>query len=295
MCVLFKYVFPATKNGIPKWNGLEFMVSGTKHKYIDYSHCDSGWSTELTELHEREGGTGKHPIDNLSRNYALTAMSSILDHQGIILDVGCSSGYLLNEIKLRYPNANLIGADYLPEIVSRCSEKYQNIPMLQFDLRKCPLPDNSLDGVVALNVLEHIDEDEKALAHIFRVLKPGGMAYIEVPAGPTLYDFYDQVLMHHRRYSRKELIQKSKNAGFEVIRAFGIGWVLFPLFFAVKKKNRWLEKRLSEEGKKVLVAKAIQKTGGSSLLRFLLNFESAIGMRFALPFGIRHCAVLKKL
>jgi SAM-dependent methyltransferase len=151
-----------------------------------------------------------------------------------------------------------------------------------------------LGGVVALNVLEHIDQDEKAIAHIFRILKPGGVAHVEVPAGPTLYDFYDEVLMHHRRYARKELTKKCKNAGFRVTRTFGIGWVLCPMFFAVKKKNRWLGKRLSGIEKKALVAGAIQKTGGSPMIRILLSFERAIGKRFALPFGIRHCVVLKK-
>ena len=166
--------------------------------------------------------------------------------------------------------------------------------MLQFDLRACPLPDNSLDGVVALNVLEHIDEDEKALAHIFRVLKAGGLAHIEVPAGPALYDFYDEVLMHHRRYGRKELIKKCKNAGFRVIRFFGIGWMIWPMFFAVKKKNRWLGKRLSEKQKKTLVAGAIHTTGDSQFLRFLLKLEELLGQCLALPIGIRHCVLLKK-
>jgi SAM-dependent methyltransferase len=63
--------------------------------------------------------------------------------------------------------------------------------LLHFDLRHCPLPDGSFDGVILLNVLEHIKEDAAALRQIARILKPGGIAAIEVPAGRGLYDIYD--------------------------------------------------------------------------------------------------------
>ena len=270
-------------------------MGGQKLVFLSYGQSQSSWSSDLTAMHEKEAGDGNHPIDLLSRYYAHKSLRPVLERRGTVLDVGCSSGFLLGEIKSQYPQANLMGADYLPDIVSRCAVKLPGVPMLQFDLRTCPLADNSLDAVVALNVLEHIDQDEKARAHIFRILKPGGVAHVEVPAGPALYDFYDEVLMHHRRYGRKELIKKCKNAGFRLTRTFGIGWVLCPMFFMVKKKNRWLGKRLSEIEKKACVAGAIQKTRGSHMLRILLSLERAIGKRFALPFGIRHCVVLKKL
>lgn len=295
MTPLQAFSFPKFKGQSPIWTGNKFVLSGEKLDYLCYDEAESGWSQDLTAMHEKEAGDGNHPIDLLSRHYAHKSLRPVLERLGTVLDVGCSSGFLLREIRSQYPQANLMGADYLPDIVSRCVVKLPSVPMLQFDLRTCPLADNSLDAVVALNVLEHIDQDEKALAHIFRILKPGGVAHVEVPAGLTLYDFYDEVLMHHRRYGRKELIKKCKNAGFRVTRTFGIGWVLYPVFFVVKKKNRWLGKRLSEIEKKALVAGAIQKTGGSHMLRIFLSLERAIGKRFALPFGIRHCVVLKKL
>jgi len=165
--------------------------------------------------------------------------------------------------------------------------------MLQFDLRFCPLPANSLDAVVALNVLEHIDEDQKALWNIFQILKPGGVAHIEVPAGPLLYDFYDEVLMHHRRYGKKELVQKCKKAGFRVCRVFGIGWSLYPLFCAIKIRNRILGRRLSDSEKMKQVARAIQETRVSPLVKIMLRIETFID-QLAVPLGIRYCVVLEK-
>jgi SAM-dependent methyltransferase len=294
MSSIFDYPFPLINDIAPVWNGQNFLLGKQKIDFLRYNCSESGWSTYLTEMHEKEAGDGNHPIDLLSRHYAHASIEQVIARQGIVLDVGCSSGFFLREVRNRHPKGNLIGADYLLDVVSSCVSRLPGVPMLQFDLCSCPLPDNSLDGVVALNVLEHIDMEETALANIFRVLKPGGVAHIEVPAGKGLYDFYDEVLMHHRRYGRVELIQKCKKAGFHLRRAFGIGWTLYPIFYAAKKRNRVLGKRLSVAEKKSLVANAIQKTGVSRIIKSLLRFESAIGRRLTFPFGIRHCVVLKK-
>ena len=49
-------------------------------------------------------------------------------------------------------------------------------------------------------MLEHVEDDQAAIRQVYRILQPGGVAVIEVPAGPDLYDIYDRQLMHHRRY-----------------------------------------------------------------------------------------------
>ncbi|HTC12950.1 MAG TPA: class I SAM-dependent methyltransferase [Chthoniobacterales bacterium] len=77
----------------------------------------------------------------------------------IILDVGCSSGFLVEDLLREIPQAAIVGADYLPDVVLRAARRVQSAPFLQFDLRNCPLAGDCLDGVTALNVLEHIDDD----------------------------------------------------------------------------------------------------------------------------------------
>ena len=70
--------------------------------------------------------------------------------------------------------------------------------------------------MTALNVLEYIDDDRKALTEIYRILKSGGLAHIEVPADPASFDLYDEVLLHFRRYRLSELIAKASAIGFVV-------------------------------------------------------------------------------
>lgn len=52
---------------------------------------------------------------------------------------------------------------------------------VRMDLTRVPLPDASMDCVIAAHVLEHIQDDHAALAHIRRILRPGGLALLPVP------------------------------------------------------------------------------------------------------------------
>ncbi|MBV8377434.1 MAG: methyltransferase domain-containing protein [Verrucomicrobia bacterium] len=180
----------------------------------------------------------------------------------IILDVGCSSGFLVEDLLREVPQAAVIGSDYLPDLVLSAARRIRSAPFLQFDLRKCPLPDECLDGVTALNVLEHIDDDQKALQEIHRILRQGGFAHIEVPADPSSFDLYDEVLMHFRRYRLSDLALKARKAGFAKLKATHLGFFLYPLFKFVKQRNQKVGRNLTYDQKKELVARQIGKTVG---------------------------------
>jgi SAM-dependent methyltransferase len=167
------------------------------------------------------------------------------------------------------------------------------MPILQFDLRKCPLPDACVDGVTCLNVLEHIDDDAAALAEIHRILKPGGLAHVEVPTGPGLFDIYDEYLMHHRRYRLDELLALARKTGFRVEHATHLGFLVYPAFWLVKRLNR-RKLGLPAEEKARLVSAQIRATRASFIFSVLIKLETALGRYLSYPWGIRcHCLLLK--
>jgi glycosyltransferase involved in cell wall biosynthesis len=88
------------------------------------------------------------------------------------------------------------------------------------------------DTVVCLNVLEHVADDEAALRNMYAALEPGGQAVVLVPRGAWLYGSLDEVLGHHRRYSREELSEKARAAGFEVAHLFDFNRVTVPGWYA---------------------------------------------------------------
>src|SRR6185436_7321883 len=108
----------------------------------------------------------------------------------------CSSGYLLADIRQKMPQHFVIGSDYTGGTLQTLATRMPGLPLVQFDLTRCPLPDDFADIVILLNVLEHIDHHEGAIGHLFRITRPGGAVIIELPAGSGLYDVYDRVLMH---------------------------------------------------------------------------------------------------
>jgi SAM-dependent methyltransferase len=278
--------------GAVSWRGDAFLVGSESLPYLAYSEAESAWSDELTDLHEQQASS-THPIDVASRQLAIDSMR-LLGETPVILDVGCSSGFLLRELRERMPGAQLLGADYLSGVVKKASVRNPGVPFVQFDLRECPLPGNSLDGITALNVLEHIDDDQKALGHIHRILRPGGIAHIEVPAGPSSFDMYDEVLLHHRRYRLPELEKRVRNLGFCVEKATHLGFSLYPLFKLAKLRNRHIGGHLDLARKQALVAQQIGRTASSRWMRAALALECKLGQRVPFPFGIRCILRLRK-
>lgn len=91
---------------------------------------------------------------------------------------------------------------------------------------------NSFDTIFALNVIEHIFDDQQAIKNCYKLLKKGGQLIILVPAYNFLYNRFDKELEHHRRYNQKTLNALFTNAGFSLIHsqyfnAMGIfGWFI---------------------------------------------------------------------
>jgi SAM-dependent methyltransferase len=80
-----------------------------------------------------------------------------------------------------------------------------------------PIPSDTVDAVVMINVLEHIEDDRAALSNLVRILKPGGHLLIFVPALQGLMSRIDVMHGHFRRYHKPDLLTKTRNAGAEVL------------------------------------------------------------------------------
>ena len=112
-----------------------------------------------------------------------------------------------------------------------------------------------------LNVLAHIENDRAAVEQVYRVLKPGGLAVIEVPAGPHLYDGYDRYLKHFRRHALADLARLLESTGFRVVERSHLGFFVYPGFWWVKRRHRrWLD--APDELRERVVSESIRSTSG---------------------------------
>jgi putative flippase GtrA/SAM-dependent methyltransferase len=98
------------------------------------------------------------------------------------------------------------------------------------------VPSASVDCIYSLNVLEHIEEDGATLAALYDRLRDGGRVIIYVPAFNVLYSKMDELVGHHRRYRRDDLIKKMRSAGFRIDTARYVDSLGFFLAFVY----RWI-------------------------------------------------------
>ena len=269
------------------------MVGDHSQRVLCYDLGSSGWSDELTEFHE-DIGDEDHYMNVASREYALSRMERWLSHpEPVLLDIGCSSGYMIKALRRRLSHAMVAGADYVRGPLEKLAVAMPDVPLMQFDLTRCPLPDRSVDGIVLLNVLEHIEDDDAAMRHVYRILRPGGVAVIEVPAGPALFDIYDRQFMHHRRYRMRDVLRRLRAHGFTVVDRSHLGFLVYPGFWAIKKRNRRYLKS-SQERQRAIVLGHMRLAQHSRLMPWIMQFESLLRDWLYLPFGIRCVVTCKK-
>jgi len=273
----------------PEWIGIGFRVGSRVVPILSYSGNTDGWTDDLTALHEDTAGH-THPIDVASRRDAVAQLQSRLNvTTPTILDVGCSSGYMLCDLTTAFPTATVMGADVVHGPLERLAKASPGVPLFRFDVQTCPLPSGVIDAVVMLNVLEHVADDQAALGQVYRILKPGGLVVIEVPAGPHLFDDYDRALKHFRRYRLSDVAHAVEQAGFRVLRQSHLGFLLYPAFAVTKR----LEQRAhrAPDDLRQHVEHQVTKTATSRVVGLALALEARLGRWVRYPFGIR-CVVV---
>jgi len=279
-----RFPHPKYENIYYTWDNEKFFSNNNKQetdecRIIEYSENYEGWTDHLTNIHEEAHGDS-HPIDVFSRNNCIRSIKKFQNtNPQVILDIGCSSGYLIEKLILKFPKSLVIGADVIKEPLHRLSQKLKNTPFIRFDLLKNPFQESFADVITLLNVAEHISDDKKAFEECYKILKPNGILIIEVPAIQLLYDSYDKELKHYRRYNLKELEQKLKNIGFKIKFKSHLGFFLFPLFFLVKLTNKIF-------GNKNLTVSQSKKSN-NFIIKFLLRIEENFFKNVYFPIGIR--------
>lgn len=113
------------------------------------------------------------------------------------------------------------------------------------DLNYLPYRDNVFDFVSALDVLEHVADDENAFKEIKRIMKKGAVAVISIPHRKAYFTNQDVIIGHFRRYEIKELIDLlHKNGITQIIKIFGVYGLLMKVSTVQSYSPEQVEKRL---------------------------------------------------
>jgi len=151
-----------------------------------------------------------------------------------------------------------------------------------------PLHDESIDYLTALDVLEHTRDDVAVVKGFRRLLKPGGVAVVTVPACMSLWSDWDVGLHHFRRYDRAGLLALFPGENWDVVHVNYTNVVVFPAVWAMRRWRRWFP--ATGEG-----ARAEDKVPPSplnALLRWVFTGMAMIKMPF--PFGVSLVLVARR-
>lgn len=151
---------------------------------------------------------------------------------GPALDIGAAGGG--NTRVLRDLGWTPVAMEYGPDGAEVAHGR--GLAAVRADARYLPLADASLSLVVAFDILEHIKEDDLAVAEIHRVLRPDGTLLIAVPADPRLWSDHDVAVDHVRRYTRETLAAVLERGGFEIARMASWNVLLRPVVAMRRKK-----------------------------------------------------------
>lgn len=145
-----------------------------------------------------------------------------------VLDIGCGTGFNVDQLQQLGYNKT-IGLDRYEDALSFCQSRQVNY-LVQADAGfVLPFSDKSIDVILALDVIEHIEDDTKFLEEIYRCLMPGGSLIIFTPAFMFLWSFQDTISYHYRRYTRQEIMQKAQAVGFKINKLTYVNSFLFPI------------------------------------------------------------------
>jgi SAM-dependent methyltransferase len=162
------------------------------------------------------------------RQVALSVLERVLDgRRGLrILDAGCGTGGTTIELR-RF--GDVVGVDLAWEALEPARGRGLS-RLTRGSIERLPFGDGSFDAVTSFEVVYHLGvaNDRLALAEAHRVLKPGGLLLLRVPAHDWLRGEHDRLVHTRHRYSRAEIATKLEDAGFEVDRLSWANTVLFP-------------------------------------------------------------------
>ena len=202
-----------------------------------------------------------------------------------MIDIGAGNGLFLKFFKEK--GIDVSGIELEQEHVDNMKKDPQlaGIDIRQGDITQLN-GNEEYDVVIASDVIEHIQEDEKAIQHLWSFVAPGGLLIITVPAHAHLYGKRDVAWGHFRRYDRSNLVSKVENlpsSSLEFVTLWNtVGYFVYFLY------EKILNRPINE---KMRYSSSLPSRAAKSVLDKILRFEETVG---GTPLGLTLIVGVKK-
>ncbi len=151
-----------------------------------------------------------------------------------VLDAGCGTGGLILKLKKCFPGWQWCGIDF-SALACGLAKDRTGADIREASITGLPFAEGEFDGVATADVICQVENPAVAVAELFRVLRPGGVAVINLPAYMWMWSYHDDSVQSKHRYTRSELRTLLVDAGFTDVRLTHWNSLLFPLAYARRK------------------------------------------------------------
>jgi trans-aconitate methyltransferase len=201
----------------------------------EYAHGGGGFPAEaFAQLYVQEDNYFWFRVRN---DVILTLLHQFVPTMQSFFEIGCGTGYVMNAVAQHFPHTKIFGGELFVNGLHFAAQRIPTAEFMQIDARYMPF-DAEFSVIGMFDVLEHIAEDTLVLQSAYTALQPGGFLICSVPQHQWLWSNVDDYAKHQRRYQRGELEQKTRDAGFTVLRSTSFNSLLLPVMFISRLLQR---------------------------------------------------------
>jgi SAM-dependent methyltransferase len=205
-----------------------------------------------------------------------------------ILNVGVATGRT-TEFLSQF--GEVVSLEYDSDCCQFLREKL-HLEVIQGSVLDLPFPNDQFDLVCAFDVIEHVEDDQRAIDELYRVCKPESHIFLTVPAFMELWSSHDIVNQHYRRYRLPEVKRLFSSLQGKIIFKSYFNSILFPPIFLYRKLTsifRSPQRTLSSDFESVIAPSLISK-----ILYSLFNAEVQLLRKIKFSFGVSIAYLYKK-
>ena len=171
----------------------------------------------------------------LRANLASALRRVVPQADGCLLDAGCGTGATMRHFRAAFPRLHCVGMD-ADEGACKVALDKSGCPVCAASVNQAPFRESSFDAIVSADVLCHSGVDvDAALGSFHRILKPGGVLVLNLPAYRWMMSFHDRAVSTVQRFNRAQLRTWMRRAGYRDIRITYWNTLLFPLMVLHRK------------------------------------------------------------